>query len=593
MFLRRNRKRSQGEIYEYWTLVESVRTSRGPRQRIVATLGKLPGLDEDERVGWEEVTRLLDGKPRGDAQRDFFVEPAEAPRWAHVNLSGVRVERVRQFGKVYVALALWSRLGLHRFFQEHIRRGREHIDWATVACILSVGRFCAQSSELALSEKWYARTALDDLLGVSPAEVYDNRLYRGLDALLPLREELFGHLRERYQSMFGSRFEFLLYDITSTYFEGQCEGNPQAQRGYSRDNRPDCKQVCIGLVVTPEGLPLAYEVFAGNRSDVTTVEDIVDLMEKKYGRAERIWAMDRGMVSEENLDYLREHDALYIVGTPKGRLRKFEQELLEPKDWQQVESGVEVKLVEHPDGQGRERYVLCRSKARHEKEAAMLQRQRDRLRTKLTQIDASLRKRRAKPETIERRIGKWLGRNTAAEKIFHVEVITQSGWATGLHIREDEAKLSWAQASEGAYLLRTNCHQQDPQKLWRWYIHLTEVEDAFRTSKSDLGLRPVYHHREDRVQAHILVCFLALAMWRCLEMWLQAKGLGNCARQALEQLDTIHSMDVVLPVKDKTEVRLRLVAKPEKLAADLLARMQLKLPTRPKHIQNVVEKTSP
>lgn len=590
MFLRRNRRHKNGESYEYWTLVESVRTARGPRQRVVATLGKLPGLDEDERAGWDEITRLLDGRPRSIQETDLFRQTAEAPQWAQVNLSEIRIERVRQFGKVYMALALWRRLGLHEFFKEHVRNGREQVDWETVACILSLGRFCAQNSELALSENWYAQTALDDLLGVGAADVYDNRLYRGLDELLPVRDKLFEHLRERYRSMFGSRFEFLLYNITSTYFEGQCRRNPQAQRGYSRDNRPDCKQVCIGLVVTPEGLPLAYEVFAGNRADVTTVEDIIDLMEQKYGCAERIWAMDRGMISEDNLDYLRKRKALYIVGTPKSRLRKFEQELLEEKDWQEVEPGVEVKLIAHPDGQGEERYVLCRSAARHEKEAAMLKRQRDRLRAKLVQIDNWLKQHKTKPDPIERRIGKWLGRNTAAEKIFQVEVMTESGWATGLRIEEDNGKLNWTQAAQGAYLLRTNCREQDPRELWRWYIHLSEVEDAFRTSKLDLGMRPVYHQREDRVQAHILVCFLALAMWRSLEMWLKVKGLGDCARQVLQELDNIHSMDVVLPVKNSTEVRLRLVAKPDKLAADLLARMQLKLPTRPKQVQNVVEK---
>lgn len=591
MFLRRNRRRKNGESYEYWTLVESVRTARGPRQRVVATLGKQPGLDEDERAGWDEITRLLDGRPRTSTQADLFRATPQPPQWACVDLSGVRVERVREFGKVYVALALWRRLGLHSFFEGQVRRGREQVDWATMACILSLGRFCAQGTELALSERWYANTALDDLLGVNPTEVYDNRLYRGLDELLPLREALFGHLRERYRTWFGSRFEFLLYDVTSTYFEGQCARNPQAQRGYSRDNRPDCKQVCIGLVVTPEGLPLAYEVFAGNRADVTTVEDVVDLMERKYGRAERIWAMDRGMVSEDNLDYLREREALYIVGTAKGRLRHFERELLEQANWQEVEPGVEVKLIEHPDGRGRERYVLCRSLARHEKEAAMLRKQRDRVRVKLLQIDASLKRRPQRSETVERRIGKWLGRNTAAEKVFRVQVIIAAGNAVGLRIEEDESKLDWAEAAQGAYLLRTNCPEQDPRKLWRWYIQLTEVEDAFRVGKSDLGLRPVYHQREDRVQAHILVCFLALAMWRCLEMWLHDKGLGDCGRQVLEQLATIHSMDVVLPVKGKADARLRLVAKPDRLAVELLSRMQLKLPSRPKTIQNVVEKT--
>lgn len=588
MFLRRNRRRKGGVAHEYWTLVESVRTARGPRQRVVATLGKLPGLDDDERAGWDEIARLLDGRPRS-SQGELFRDEPDPPEWACVNLKGLRVERVREFGKVYLGLALWRRLGLHEFFEAHARQGREQIDWATVACILSLGRFCAQGSELALSEHWYATTALDDLLGVSAENVYDNRLYRGLDELLPLRDELFGHLRERYRSLFGSRFEFLLYDVTSTYFEGQAERNPQAQRGYSRDNRSDCKQVCIGLVVTPEGLPLAYEVFPGNRADVTTVEDIVDLMERKYGRAERIWAMDRGMVSEENLDYLREREALYIVGTPKGRLHTFEQQLHDHKDWKQVQAGVEVKLIDHPDRLGKERYVLCRSQARHEKEAAMLRRQRDRLRTKLEQIDASLKKRPQKPLAIERRIGKWLGRNTAAEKVFDVEVLIEDDKAVGLSIKEDESKMEWAAASQGAYLLRTNCTEQDPVKLWRWYIHLTEVEDAFRVGKSDLGLRPVYHQREDRVQAHIMVCFLALAMWRCLERWLDAKHLGDCARQVLEQMATIHSMDVVLPVKGDTNVRLRLVAKPERLAADLLVHMGLKIPTRPKSIQNVVE----
>ena len=590
MFLRRNRRKKNGEFYEYWTLVQSYRTERGPRQRIVATLGKLPGLDEDERAGWEEIARLLDGCSSEDGQKDLFAEKAAAspPQWAQVDLSGVRVERVRQFGQVYLALALWRRLGLHGFFEENIRQGREQVGWESVAAVLTIGRFCEQASELALSQRWYARTALDDLLGICPSAIYDNRLYRGLDEVLPLREALFGHLKQRYETWFGARFEFLLYDITSTYFEGQCEGNPQAQRGYSRDKRPDCKQVCIGLVVTPEGLPLAYEVFAGNRADVTTVEEIVELMESKYGTAERIWALDRGMVSEDNLDYLRQKNALYIVGTPKSQLRQVEQQLLDSGNWEQVEPGVQVKLLKHPDGKGSERYVLCRSRARHEKEAAMLRAQQQRLLAKLSQIDASLRKKPSnRPEVIERRIGKWLGRSTAAEKIFSVKVVLDNGCAVGLQISQDQSKLDWAAAAQGAYLLRTNCTEEDPQKLWHWYIQLTEVEDAFRTGKGDLGLRPVYHQKQDRVQAHIFICFLALSMWRCLEMWLKAKGLGDCARQVIKEMATIHSMDVVLPVRDKTQTRLRIVGKPEPLAADLLAHMGLKLPSRAK---NVVEK---
>jgi hypothetical protein len=274
--------------------------------------------------------------------------------------------------------------------------------------------------------------------------------------------------------------------------------------------------------------------------------------------------------------------------------KRFEEQLLEDKDWQEVEPGVEVKLLAHPDGEGSERYVLCRSRARHEKEAAMLRGQQGRLRAKLAAIDASLRKKPAKsPKVIERRIGKWLGRNTAAEKLFGVEVLIEQGCAVGLRVLEDPGKLDWAQAAQGAYLLRTNCTEEDPRKLWHWYIQLTEVEDAFRTSKGDLGLRPVFHQKQDRVAAHILVCFLALAMWRVLELWLKAKGMGDTARQVVQELGTIHSMDLLLTIRDRGETRLRIVGKPEPLAADLLAHMELKLPARPKIIENVVAKNHP
>jgi len=592
MYLRRNRRRKKGGTYEYWTLVESVRTAKGPRQRIVATIGKEPGLDEDTRHGWEDITRLLDGDEGEAAQGDLF-EPAvpERPLWVEANLSGMRVERLREFGKPYVSLALWRRLHLHRFFEKHLPRGKERIGWDQIAFILSCGRFCEQASELALAERWYTNTALEDLLQVPVEAVYDNRLYRGLDKLLETREALFTHLRNRYESLFGNRFEFLLYDVTSTYFEGQCERNPQAQRGYSRDQRSDCKQVCIGLVVTPEGLPLAYEVFDGNRADVTTVEEIVEVMEKHYGSADRIWVMDRGMVSEDNLDFLREKQALYIVGTPKAHLKKFARELLDETEWSEVRDGVEVKLLEHPDGQGGEQYVLCRSRDRAQKERAMLEKQLQRLREKLRQIDESLRKRPQCPEKTGRRIGRWLGRNTLAEKVFKVEVeINAEGKACALNTSEEASKSDWANHAHGAYLLRTNCLDKDPQSLWRWYIQLTQAEEAFRCCKSDLGLRPVFHHTEDRVQAHILVCFLSLVLWRSLEMWMQACGLGTCARQALIEIERIRSMDVVVPVKNGNEMHTRLVSKPDSLAAELLRKMGLKLPSRPKIFENVVEK---
>jgi transposase len=425
--------------------------------------------------------------------------------------------------------------------------------------------------------------------------VNDARLYRGLDVLHAHKEALCAHLMERYRSWFGVRFEFLLYDVTSTFFEGQAMRNNKAARGYSRDKRPDCKQVCIGLVVTPEGLPLAYEVFVGNRADVTTVEEIVEAMEKKYGVAERIWILDRGMVSEENIEFLRGKGARYIVGTPKSHLRQFEKELLDSEHWSEVVPGVEVKMVAHPDGAGIEQFVLCRSKSRREKEAAMLRQKFERLLGKLEAIDRSLRKRPSRHAgAIERRIGRWLGRYTGAETMVEVTVIRDArGHATGLEIRRKEERLDWALMAHGAYLLRTNCPQSDPCAFWQWYIQLQQAEAAFRTGKSDLCLRPVFHQKTERVEAHILVCFLALALWRTLEMWMRGKGLGTCARQLLKEVATVRSMDVILPLKDRGEVRLRVVAKPDRPVAELLQRLGVILPHAPKIVENVVEKITP
>lgn len=426
MFLRRNRRIVDGEAYDYWTLVQTIRTAKGPRQKVVATLGKAPGLESSARYGWEDVADLLEGHVPGPAQGQLGQPLPERlrPQWAQVDLRGVRVERVRDFGGVYLALALWRRLGLHTLLAKIIKSGAESVPWELTACILTVARFCGQRSELEVAERWYADSALEDLLGVPFSEINDARLYRGLDVLHAHKDKLCAHLQERYQDWFGVGFEFLLYDVTSTYFEGRAQANPKAARGYSRDHRPDCKQVNIGLVVTPEGLPMGYEVFAGNTADVTTVEDMIAMMETKYGRAKRIWVMDRGMVSEENIDFLRQRDARYIVGTPKKQLKTFEAQLLDPQGWAEVQPGVEVKLLAHPDGGRAEQYILCRSAARREKEAAMIQLQRERLRAQLNKTHATLQRHPAQdPGVIERRIGRWLGRFPAAERL--IEVILQ------------------------------------------------------------------------------------------------------------------------------------------------------------------------
>jgi hypothetical protein len=314
MYLRRNRRTKNESDYEYWSLVESVRTARGPRQRTVATIGKLPGLSKEERIGWEEIRRILDGKPV--PQPSLFEHDEVPPSWATVDINRVSVERLRHFGDVYLGLLLWSKLGFAEFCKDHIIEGKEDIPWSVMASILVLARFCAPSSELQIADSWYEKTALDDLLGVPDDKVNDDRLYRALDALLPYKDDLCKHLQDRYGELFGATFDFLFYDITSTYFEGTAEGNPQAKRGYSRDSRPDCPQVCIGLVATKEGLPAAFEIFDGNRSDVTTPKEMIEVMEAKYGKAGRVWVMDRGMVSEKNLMFMRESGARYLVGTP-------------------------------------------------------------------------------------------------------------------------------------------------------------------------------------------------------------------------------------------------------------------------------------
>lgn len=587
MYLRRRSRTKNGVEYRSWALVETFRTARGPRQRTIATIGKLPGLDNEERIGWEAIGRFLNGKPR--AQTDLFEREDDIPSWATVDIKRVSVERMRHFGDVYLGLLLWNRLGLSAFCQEQIPSGREEIPWHVMAAVLTLARFCAPSSELQIAESWYAKTALDDLLGIPADKINDDRLYRSLDVLLPHKDALSRHLQKRYGELFGTTFDFLIYDVTSTYFEGSGKRNRKAKRGYSRDGRPDCVQVCIGLVTSSQGLPLAFEVFDGNRPDVTTVEDIIELMEGKYGKANRVWVMDRGMVSEENLERLRTRGAHYIVGTPKAMLRKFEIELME-SGWEEVEPGVEVKFASSPDDT-HETFLLCRSKGRQEKEQAILNRFITRLETALAKLKEQAEKsKRSDQNKVERRIGRLLERNSRAASLFDVSVEerqTESSSRISVTIRKHEERADWALHTSGSYLLRTNWSGRDPKELWKLYIQLTQAEDAFRTTKSDLGLRPVYHQTADRTEAHILVCFLALAMWRTLQQWMECSGLGTAPRKLVEEMREIRSLDVVLPAKDR-KIRLRTVSVAPPELKILLQRLRLQLPNVPKVIENVV-----
>ncbi len=591
MFLRRCDRTKNGKVHTYWALVESHRTARGSRQRVVAYLGELQAGEES---GWAKLGRRLQQHER--PQPTLFDPPnADAPQdepiW--VKLRGIRLERLRDFGDVWLALGLWRLLGLDQLLTQIMPNGREDVAWPLVAAILTVARFCEPSSELHIEETWYRRTALEDLLGVSPEQVNTDRLYAGLDQLLPHKATIEKHLKEQLGSLFALDYELLLYDVTSTYFEGQCLRNPQAQRGYSRDHRSDCKQVCIGLVVTSEGIPLGYEVFAGNRHDSKTVQEIVVVMEAKYGRAQRIWVMDRGMVSEANLAFLRARDGQYIVGTPKAQLRKFENQLTE-QDWQEVQPGVEVKLVAGPDAT--EKFILARSADRREKEKAMRQRFVSRIEAGLTKLQAAAATGRLKEEgEVHRRWGRLQQQNSRAAGAFEVTIRKlpepQGKACVDITWKNNPRANDWSSLSEGCYLLRTNLTETDPALLWKRYIQLTEAEWAFRITKDELSIRPIWHHREERVQAHILVCFLAYVLWKTLAQWMKGSGLGDAPRTLLDELAKIKSGDVVLPARtaagQQRTIRLRCVTEADGAQKALLARLGLTLPRRLRPVEEL------
>jgi transposase len=572
MFLRPHYRRRDGQREAYWALVESYRTERGPRQRTVAYLGL---MDEAGRLGIQEAA---DPPPSSEQrQQELFSESRTPPRFVEIDRTRVRVENCRQFGGPWLALELVKRLELDAFLERLLPRGQERVPWSLTALILVIGRLCEPSSELRIAEHFYRQSALSDLLGVPIDRVDDNRLYRGLDRLLPHKAELEVFLKQRFGELFAIEYDLLLYDVTSTYFEGQAKGNPLAQRGYSRDHRSDCKQVCIGLVVTRCGLPLGYEIFAGNRHDSTTLEEIVTTMEARYGRAQRIWALDRGMVSQEHLEFLRAGQRQYIVGTPKSQLKQFQQQLL-AQGWHEIRDGLEVKLCPCPAG-GDETYILCRSRDRREKEQAMHARFEKRIEEGLVQIAASCRKRAQEVGVIERRVGRLLGQNTRAAGLFDVQIAADRQGAAQVTWRKVEAWRTWAQLSEGAYVLRSNVSGWSDEDLWRAYIQLTEAETAFRIHKSDLSLRPVWHQKEERVRAHILVCFLAYVLWKFLGQLCQRSGLGDEPRRVLSELAELRVVDVVLPTRDGQEIRTRCVTQPDEHQRILLQRLNLHLPS--------------
>jgi len=575
MYLRHMIRKKDGKVHRYWCLVRSVRVGRRVIQQTVAHLGE---LDEQGQIQARALARRLIDTPE---QAGLFADGNEHLT-VPVRLKGIRVERSRQFGDVYLALALWRGTGLAQLCNELLPAGKERVAWEKIASVLVAARLCEPSSELHIAEDWYRRTALCDLLQLGDEEVNKDRLYRGLDHLLKHKAAIEGHLSRRAGELFAIENEVLLYDVTSTYFEGEAEANPLAQRGYSRDHRPDCKQVLIALIVTFDGFPLGYEVFAGNTHDSQTVQTIVTTMEARHGVVGRVWIADRGMASRENLAWLRQTGRRYIIGAPKSELKKFAGALADTASWREVREGIEVKLTRCPDTG--ETVILCRSAERRSKEQAMHDKFSRRIQVALERLAARITrsKRRLDREQVNRQIGRILQQNQRAAQRFNVRLADDGSGPAGfrLEIEVNASFDDWAALSEGAYLLRSNISDWRDEQLWKAYIQLTQAEAAFRIQKDQLKVRPVWHQRGNRVEAHILVCFLAFVLWKTLEMWQSRAGLGNSPRIILEELARIQSHDVVLPAATLGQIRLRCVTQPDAAQAALLDRLGITLPKR-------------
>ena len=591
MFLRSNRRSKDGKQHVYWSLVETVRTPDGPRQRTLCYLGE---LNSSAQARWVKTVEVFN--EQGEAQQlklfpSQVEPPADDPHVARVLLDKVRLERTRQFGPCWLGLELWKRLELDRFFAAALDQDGADVAWSRIAAVLAISRLCAPGSELAIEQRWYPSTALDDLLGIAEGKLNDTRLYRCLDRMLPHKTKLERHLKQRYGELFGAEFDVLLYDLTSTYVEGAAAKNPLMRRGYSRDHRPDCEQMVIALIVNREGFPFSYETFDGNRADVTTMETILRMVERKYGKARRIWVFDRGVVSEQNLAAIRKRGGQYLVGTPRSQMKRFEQELL-ADDWTQVREGVEVKQVAIP--QGEETYILCRTAGRKEKETAIRKRFSSSMEAALERLAKTIETGRLKDRNkMERRLGRIQARHPQVSDLYEVELRdTPEGVRLLWEIKKD--RKVWRGLREGAYMLRTNLQAGSAEELWSQYIQLTEAEASFRALKSELSIRPLFHQLEPRVKAHVLVAFLGYALWVTLKHWLKRRpaivpqppvsGVTDAqplsAMRALALSSTLHSADIVLPTTDGREIRLRRITEPTAEQKHLLLQLGLRLPER-------------
>jgi transposase len=585
MFLRRHSRKKNGKLHDYWSIVESRRCAGGRiEQRQVLYLGE---INDSQEAAWRKTIRVFDEQRQDYCQMALFPAehplPADAANALSVKLTEMRLLHPRSFGDCWLGCLLWEELGLSRFWSERVGGDRGEVPWDKVLQVLAINRLCDPGTEFMVHRRWFLRSAMDELLGVDYAAAGKDRLYRCLDRILPYKDELCRHLTQRWRTLFDARFDILLYDLTSTYFEGECAEIPKARHGYSRDQRSDCRQVVIALVVTPDGLPLAYEVMAGNTSDKTTLRAFLAKIESMYGQARRVWVMDRGIPTEQTLAEMRQEKVAYLVGTPKATLKKLEQPLVE-KPWQQVHEGMRVRLLEKDP----EMYIEAASAARQSKENAMRRRK---LKALVHGLNRLKRRAHVTRDQLLRRVAvlkKEAGRVSSFVKVREPAAGEPINRQTFVCQFQREA---WKQALErdGHYILRAHVPWEDfppemektAESLWDWYMQLVHVEEAFKLLKSDLGLRPIHHQIEPRVEAHLLVAFLGYCLTVTLRMKLSPAAPGLTPRAVLKSLGAIQMLDVAIPTTDGRELVLRRHTEPELEQMMILEKLRLELPPQP------------
>jgi transposase len=578
MFLRSTNRKKDGKDHRYFSIVENRRLSGGKTvQRTVLYLGE---INDQQQAAWRKTLDVFDEDAQCNSTMSLFPHDREIPAdvldAVQVKLSGLELRRPRVFGNCWLACELWQQLGLDEFWQQRLPEAREAVSWEKVLRLLVVNRLLDPGSEYHVHRQWFVDSAMDELLETDFAVAEKDRLYRCLDRLLEHKGELFVWLKQKWADLFGAEFDVLLYDLTSTYFEGEMEQNPKAKRGYSRDKRPECLQLVIALVVTPDGFPLAYEVMNGNTSDRATLRDFLKKIEHTYGQAKRVWVMDRGVPSEAILQEMRqpERQTFYLAGTPKSKINQHEKKWLE-LPWQKVRDSVDVKLYQHEG----ELYVLAKSGGRQAKEIAMRRKRVVRLVRKLRVMRKSLPKR----DQLLLRIGaakKEAGRAYGFVKIQipqKDEAVTRETFS----FQVDKTKLKAAEQRDGHYLLRSNLTGEDPAVLWTRYVQLTQIESVFRSLKSELGIRPIYHQLEHRADAHVLIAFLAYCLQVTLKNRLMIHAPGLTPAAVFEKLATIQMVEVWIPMLDGRRLVLPRHTQPEKDVQAVLNQCQLTLPCQP------------